>query len=84
MAKAATKSPAPANDHDYRVVYGETRPMWERTFATLGEAATFAIKHEGFGDIIFSIAKIVPGKGPRGLQAQMMARANGKQKSRGA
>lgn len=45
----------------YRVVYGETMPAWEQEFPTLREAKTFAKEHEGFGDIVFSITKIIPG-----------------------
>jgi len=44
----------------YRVVYGETMPAWEQSFPTMREADAFAEKHRGFGDVIFSIKKIVP------------------------
>lgn len=53
----------------YRVVYGETMPMWEQTFRTKRDAKDFAKEHEGFGDIIFSIKKVVPGEGPQSLTA---------------
>lgn len=53
----------------YRVVYGETRPAWEQTFPTKKEATAFAKKHESFGDIIFSIKKVVPGEAPQSLAA---------------
>lgn len=57
----------------YRVVYGETMPAWEQTFSTVREARAFAKKHESFGDIIFSIKKVVPGEGPKSLTAAIMA-----------
>lgn len=55
----------------YRVVYGETMPAWEQTFRTRREAQVFAKKHESFGDIIFSITKVVPGESPRSLTAAL-------------
>jgi hypothetical protein len=58
---------------NYRVVYGETMPAWEQEFPTLREAKAFAKKHESFGDIIFSVAKVVPGQGPRGVLTAMAA-----------
>jgi len=57
----------------YRVVYGETIPAWEKIFPTLREAKAFAKEHEGFGDIIFSINKVVPGQGPQSLVAAIEA-----------
>lgn len=57
----------------YRVVYGETRPAWERIFPTRREAVAFAKKHESFGDVIFSIAKVVPGEAPQSLMAALDA-----------
>lgn len=57
----------------YRVVYGETRPAWEKIFSTMREAKAFAKKHESFGDVIFSIAKVVPGEPPRSLMAAIDA-----------
>jgi hypothetical protein len=57
----------------YRVVYGETMPAWEQTFPTRREAKAFAKKHEGFGDIVFSIAKVVPGEPPQSLTAAIDA-----------
>ena len=57
----------------YRVVYGETIPAWELIFPTLREAMTFAKEHESFGDIIFSIAKVVPGEAPKSLTAAIDA-----------
>lgn len=60
----------------YRVVYGETMPAWERTFQTLREARAFAKKHQSFGDVIFSIAKIVPGEGPKSLMAAIKDQAD--------
>jgi hypothetical protein len=59
--------------HGWRVVYGETRPMWERIFATKREAVAFAIKHEGFGDVVFSVAKVIPGEPPRSITAALEA-----------
>ena len=52
---------------NYRVVYGETMPAWEKIFPTMREAKTFAKKHRGFGDVIFSIAKVIPGEPPRSI-----------------
>lgn len=57
----------------YRVVYGETLPAWEQIFSTLREAKIFAKKHESFGDIIFSIAKVVPGEKPQSMTAVIVA-----------
>lgn len=57
----------------YRVVYGETRPMWEQTFPTMRKARAFAKKHESFGDIVFSVAKVVPGEPPRSIMAVISA-----------
>lgn len=53
----------------YRVVYGETMPAWEKVFHTRREAQAFAKEHEGFGDIIFSITKVVPGEQPKSMAA---------------
>jgi hypothetical protein len=57
----------------YRVVYGETMPAWEQTFTTMREAKAFAKKHESFGDMIFSIAKVVPGERPQSMTAAIAA-----------
>jgi hypothetical protein len=57
----------------YRVVYGESRPAWEKIFATKKEAKAFAKEHESFGDLIFSIKKVVPGEPPQSLMAMMGA-----------
>lgn len=57
----------------YRVVYGETMPAWEKTFPTKREARAFAKEHESFGDIIFSIAKVVPGEKPQSMTAAIDA-----------
>lgn len=59
----------------YRVVYGETRPAWEKIFPTKREADAFAKKHESFGDIIFSIKKVVSGEPPQSLMAAIEASA---------
>ena len=53
----------------YRVVYGETRPAWEQIFPTRRAADAFARKHRSFGDVIFSVAKVVPGEPPQSLMA---------------
>jgi hypothetical protein len=58
---------------NYRVVYGESRPAWEKIFPTMKEARAFAKEHESFGDIIFSIKKVVPGEPPRSLAAAIEA-----------
>lgn len=55
----------------YRVIYGETIPAWEKTFATKREAMAFAREHRGFGDIIFDVVKVVPGEAPRSLMAAL-------------
>jgi hypothetical protein len=55
----------------YRVVYGETMPAWEKIFATLREAKAYAKEHESYGDIIFSVKKVVPGEGPQSLMAKL-------------
>ena len=61
------------NKTGYRVVYGETMPAWEQIFPTLRQAKAFAKEHEGFGDVIFSIAKVVPGEKPQSLTAAIDA-----------
>lgn len=53
----------------WRVVYGEKRPAWEQLFPTKRDAVAFAKKHRGFGDVIFSITKTVPGEPPRSMAA---------------
>jgi hypothetical protein len=53
----------------YRVVYGESRPAWERIFPSMKEARAFAKKHESFGDVIFSVKKVIPGEGPQSMMA---------------
>jgi|GEM_PF-6786240 len=57
----------------YRVVYGETMPAWERIFPTLREARAFAKEHKSFGDVIFSIKKVVDGEPPRSIMAAIEA-----------
>lgn len=57
----------------YRVVYGETIPAWEKTFPTMREARAFAKEHESFGDIIFSIGRVVAGEKPQSLAAAIEA-----------
>jgi hypothetical protein len=62
----------------YRVVYGESRPAWERIFPTLAAAKAFAKEHESFGDVIFSVKKVVPGEAPQSMTAAIDAlRARG-------
>lgn len=55
----------------WRVVYGETMPAWEKIFPAKKEAKAFAEKHKSFGDIIFSISKVVPGEPPKSLTAAL-------------
>lgn len=57
--------------NSYRVVYGETMPAWERIFQSLREANAFAKEHESFGDVIFSISRVVPGERPMSLSAAL-------------
>jgi hypothetical protein len=57
----------------YRVVYGETMPAWEKCFPSLREANAFAKEHRSFGDIIFSIDKVTPGEKPKSLAAAIEA-----------
>lgn len=57
----------------YRVVYGETRPAWEHIFPTLREARAFAKKHKSFGDIVFSVRKVVPGEPAQSMMALFAA-----------
>jgi hypothetical protein len=42
----------------YRVVYGETIPAWEKVFDAIKEAITFARRCAARGDIVFSIAAV--------------------------
>jgi len=57
------------NVMSYRVVYGETMPAWEKIFDTKREAEEFAKKHRSFGDVIFSIRKVVSGEKPQSMVA---------------
>lgn len=57
----------------YRVVYGETLPAWEQTFRALEPAMVFALGQARCGDVIFSIAKVVPGEPPRSIMAAIEA-----------
>lgn len=53
----------------FRVVYGETMPAWEETFATTREAEAFAKKQRRCGDTIFSIKRVNPHEqGPHSIQ----------------
>jgi hypothetical protein len=53
----------------YRVVYGESRPAWERIFPTRREARAFAKAQKACGDIVFKIAAVVPGEEAQSLMA---------------
>jgi hypothetical protein len=57
----------------YRVVYGETIPAWEKIFDTKRECEAFAKEHRSFGDVIFSIRKVVEGEKPQSLAAAIDA-----------
>ena len=57
----------------WRVVFGETMPAWERIFSTRREAEGFAKKHRGFGDVIFSVEKVVPGEQPQSIAGAIAA-----------
>ncbi len=57
----------------YRVVYGESSPAWEQILPTLRAAKAFAVEHESFGDVIFSIKKVVPGEAPQSIMAAIDA-----------
>lgn len=57
----------------YRVVYGETMPTWEKIFSAKREADAFAKEHKSFGDIIFSLDKVRPGDKPKSLAAAIDA-----------
>lgn len=57
----------------YRVVYGESRPAWEQIFRTKREAEKFARKHRSFGDIVFSVKKVIPGEPPQSMTAAIAA-----------
>lgn len=63
-----------AKKTQYRVVYGETVPMWERIFPTLGEAEAFARKHHSMGDIVFSVKKVRPNESPQSITAAINAK----------
>lgn len=57
----------------YRVVYGETRPMWEQIFPTLKKAEEFAIEQQSVGDIVYSVKKVVEGEPPQSITAAIEA-----------
>lgn len=57
----------------YRVVYGETMPVWEQIFPTMRGAKAFAKKQESFGDVIFSITRVVPGEPHQSMMAELAA-----------
>lgn len=53
----------------YRVVYGETRPAWEKVFPTKRKADAFAKQQRKCGDTVFSVEKTVAGEPPKSLMA---------------
>lgn len=57
----------------YRVVYGESRPMWEQIFPTMRKAEAFARKQTAVGDIVFSVKKVVAGEPPQSITAAIEA-----------
>lgn len=57
----------------YRVVYGESMPAWEKIFPTMRAANAFAKRHEGMGDIVFSVAKVILGEPPQSIAAAIDA-----------
>lgn len=61
----------------YRVVYGESRPAWEKIFPTKREANAFAKEHKRLGDVVFSVKMVVPGEPPQSMTAAIEA-ANAK------
>lgn len=65
----------PPGSEGYRVVYGESRPAWEQIFGTMRQAKAFARKQAGFGDVIFSVKKTVPGEAPQSIAAAIAAAA---------
>lgn len=66
-----------AKRRSYRVVYGETMPAWEKVFPTKREALAFAKQHKSFGDIIFSVAPVIPGEKPQSMAGAIAAGALG-------
>ena len=42
----------------FRVVYGETAPVWSRVLPSRAAADAFAAKHRSFGDIIFGLEAV--------------------------
>lgn len=79
-AKAASQNEVKvAAKTGYRVVYGESRPAWEQIFPTMRAAKAFAKKHQSFGDVIFSIKKVVPGEAPQSMVGAIaLAKAEGR------
>lgn len=57
----------------YRVVYGESRPAWEKRFKTRREAEAYAVSQLRCGDIIFRVSKVKIGEEPQSLMAAIEA-----------
>jgi hypothetical protein len=53
----------------YRVVYGETMPVWDKTFPDMREAFAFAKLRDDCGDIVFSVERVQAGERPKSLMA---------------
>lgn len=68
--KTKTKTKASAS---YRVVYGESRPAWEQIFPTMKAARAFAKEHQSFGDVIFSVKRVIHGEAPQSMAAAIEA-----------
>jgi len=51
---------------NYRVIYGETVPAWDRDFSTRREANAFAKKQRECGDIVFGVFPVAVGAPPSG------------------
>lgn len=60
---------------EYRVVYGETRPAWERRFPTKRAARSFAKAQKKLGDTIFAINRVSPDDPPQSIAAAIEAAA---------
>jgi hypothetical protein len=56
----------------WRVVYGETRPAWEKIFEGRRKAERFAAGQRRVGDRIFSIKKVVPGEPPQSMMQAIL------------
>lgn len=58
---------------NYRVVYGETIPAWEKIFPNRREARAFAKEQKKVGDKIFSVKQVIPGEPPQSMTAAINA-----------